>query len=237
MADTIWRVRYIRTFLDILGVGVIYQVSYHSEAKKIRKLLPFLDQLTFSSDKWGNLKTMQYIEKESKRQFVWYNIFWIIFVAHQAYAPYGYKPVDPSVEDYELRVLNKKLTDHFWILGDYMLLAYGVVCLSVSYYISGISQLIFVTFEAIRVSNDYEIIFGDYMYLMILTVPALTYYNYNRQKNSKNFFLYQKKVHAMNFEQREIIKNLPDGAVIHKIETDIHDETVGSKAKISDAGF
>ena len=171
---------------------------------------------------------MQYIEKESKRQFVWYNIFWIIFVAHQAYAPYGYKPVDPSEENYELKVLNRKLKDHFWILGDYMLLAYGIVCLSVSYYISGISQLIFVTFEAIRLSNDYEIIFGDYLYLMILTVPALTYYNYNRQKNSKNFFLYQKKVHAMNFEQREIIKNLPDGAVIHKIETDIQDYTVDS---------
>ena len=132
------------------------------------------------------------------------------------------------MENYEQKVLEKKLIDHFWILGDYILLAYGVVCLSISYYITGLSQLIFVTFEAIRVKKDYGIIFGDYLYLMILTVPALTYYNYHRQKNSKNFFLYQKKVQAMNFEQREIIKNLPDGAVIHKLENEVLDEITGS---------
>lgn len=72
--------------------------------------------------------------------------------------------------------------------------------------------------EAYRIYHDFPVVFSDYIYLMVLTGPALTYFNYHRQKYSKNFFLYQKKIHAMNFEHTEIIKNLPDGAVIHKIE-------------------
>ncbi len=37
--------------------------------------------------------------------------------------------------------------------------------------------------------------------------------------------MYQKKIHAMNYEQTEIIKNLPDGAVIHKIDSEKIEET------------
>ena len=47
-------------------------------------------------------------------------------------------------------------------------------------------------------------------------MPALAWYSYHKQKNSKNLFLQQKKIQSMNFEQKQIIKELPDGVIIHK---------------------
>ena len=52
-------------------------------------------------------------------------------------------------------------------------------------------------------------------------MPALAWYSYHKQKNSKNLFLQQKKIQSMNFEQKQIIKELPDGVIIHKKATEV----------------
>ena len=63
------------------------------------------------------------------------------------------------------------------------------------------------------------------MYNIVLTMPALAYYSYLKQKNSKNLFLQQKKIQSMNFEQKQIIKELPDGVIIHKKATEVDNES------------
>ena len=82
------------------------------------------------------------------------------------------------------------------------MLAYGCGVLNINYIISFATQLIYVVLELIRVRQNFPVIYTDYLYLMILTISALTFYNYNSQKFSKNFFLKKKKIHALNVEQK-----------------------------------
>ena len=67
MSDTTWTVRIIRSLLDILNIGFIYQIKFNKKAKKMAKLLPILHKFTSQADKWSSMKTQQKVEKESKR--------------------------------------------------------------------------------------------------------------------------------------------------------------------------
>lgn len=56
----------------------------------------------------------------------------------------------------------------------------------------------------------------DFILLIVALSLAVSILNYNREKFSKQFFLQQKKIQALHFEQQEIFRKLPDGVLIHK---------------------
>ena len=111
--------------------------------------------------------------------------------------------------------MEEKLTNHFWVLGDFSMFAYGFIVININHW-NILSIFIYIVPELIRVKREYPIIFYHYLYNTVIITPALAWYSYHKQKNSKNLFLQQKKIQSMNFEQKQIIKELPDGVIIHK---------------------
>jgi hypothetical protein len=57
MSNTTWEVRFARTLLDIIGLGVIYQIRYQKDSKKILKIIPILQQMTYERDVWNRFNT------------------------------------------------------------------------------------------------------------------------------------------------------------------------------------
>jgi len=116
--------------------------------------------------------------------------------------------------------LEEKLTNHFWVLGDFSMFAYGFIVININHW-NILSIFIYIVPELIRIKREYPIIFYHFLYNTVIITPALAWYSYHKQKNSKNLFLQQKKIQSMNFEQKQIIKELPDGVIIHKKATEV----------------
>lgn len=79
----------------------------------------------------------------------------------------------------------------------------------------GTTHLLWVLYDTGRVYNKFYVILLDYLLMAGASLLSVVILNYNREKFSKLFFLQRKKIQAMHNEQRDILKNLPDGAMIH----------------------
>ena len=79
----------------------------------------------------------------------------------------------------------------------------------------GTTHLLWVLYDTGRVYTKFNVILLDYLLMAGASVVGVVILNYNREKFSKLFFLQQNKIQAMHNEQRDILKNLPDGAMIH----------------------
>ena len=97
-----------------------------------------------------------------------------------------------------------------------MFVVYGWVCLNINHIFMTSFFLIYIVADIVRVYFTFQDVIMDFILLIVALSLAVSILNYNREKFSKQFFLQQKKIKALNFEQQEIFRKLPDGVLIHK---------------------
>ena len=198
-----------------------YQIIYHSEVKRIKQIrMNNLLGVADGQHQWDLNKEKNQIKAESNRQYIWYQVFWASFCAHQALGGIGYLPIDPSVPNYEQEKDYQMKRDFFWVAGEFFLVTYALTCININYIFMCSIHMIWVIYDTARVSNRFNIILSDYILCAFASNLGAYVFSFNKEKFSKLFFLQQKWIQSKHNEQRVILNNLPDGAMIHQIEKD-----------------
>ena len=99
-----------------------------------------------------------------------------------------------------------------------MFVSYGCCVLNINHIFTASFFSIHVVANIVRAYFTYKNVLMDFSLLIIVIFIALITFNYNRERFSKQFFLQQKKIEALHFEQEEIFGILPDGVMIHEFK-------------------
>jgi hypothetical protein len=106
-------------------------------------------------------------------------------VIHHVLSPYGYLPLDPSVEDYEakVKIINNK--HHFWTSTEFWVMSYAWATMNIDYIFMGFFMILYIIVDAIKISIYFENVLFDYGLMVFLSIIGIFIYCYNRQKISK----------------------------------------------------
>jgi hypothetical protein len=85
------------------------------------------------------------------------------------------------------------------------------------HYLMWFQVFIYLVVHNVNNYYNYTPIFIDYLLLTTVGQLAIYFILYLKNKNSKWNFLQSKKITSLLYEQKKIVQNLPDGAVIHRM--------------------
>ena len=182
LQKTAMRGKIIRLSLDLICFVATYQIYYSSRAKSFEKV-------AVSSEKWKMIQFKINQQRESQRQFVWYQIFWVAYSLHQLSNDFAYAIIETDIPDYESVRLTQDYINHFFVGADLLALCLAIVLLDIHWILMGFQLFIYCSIQVGHVYVRYNAIWLDYLVLVVIVQPIIFISNRRSIKTTKSAFL------------------------------------------------
>jgi hypothetical protein len=103
-----------------------------------KKTKDFYTQSAEGHESWNMIQHKIAQQKESKRQFIWYQICFVCYCFHQVANDLDLVGVDPNVHDYETKKLHKDYINCFFVGADIIVIILGLICYDIHWIIMGL---------------------------------------------------------------------------------------------------